>query len=305
MLSKPKRIVVLNTDNEEYLLQWWLPHHANKFDEGVILDFGDDGTEELCKKYVPNWTYKKVEIVPEDLNNYRWDDVISKVENVIHDDFPRSWIITLSATEFLIGNMDFLDNYIHPTRVLIPSFLMNDHPDLENVEPDPNIPLLKQRTHGVHYYFNDWPWPEHSISKNLFIELKLENKINPLDLKMNCRWMRSIHNFKQKYTETSLFGAGRHYWKEADMTKELVICHMNYSPFTENFIKRKLNVQKRLTKFDYANHYGTQHVTDIDKIYKTKRFYDQLTVNLVGEINRLEYRRMTFQEMDNVMQSLK
>ena len=86
-----------------------------------------------------------------------------------------------------------------------------------------------------------------------------------------------------------------------DNTKELVICHMTYSPFTKMFIKRKLNVQNRLSEFDYKNNYGLHHVTDIDKIYKTKRFYDQLTVNLVGEINRLEYRRMTIEEMNRVL----
>ena len=33
------KIVVLSTDTEQYMLNWWLPHTAKKFDFGVIVDF--------------------------------------------------------------------------------------------------------------------------------------------------------------------------------------------------------------------------------------------------------------------------
>ena len=53
------KIVVLSTDTEQYLLQWWLPHSAKKFDFGVVVDFGlgneEDNTYDLYKKYAPHW----------------------------------------------------------------------------------------------------------------------------------------------------------------------------------------------------------------------------------------------------------
>lgn len=278
------KIVVLSTDTEPYLLQWWLPHAAKKFDFGVILDFNwedntDDSTYELYEKFVPHWRYYKIKY--QTVSTFLWDVILHKFEKDLLQEFPNSWIITLNPTEFLIGDLSILDQYKESKRVLIPCHLMNDDPTLEYIEPDPNVPLLKQRHHGVHYT-NDFPHPSKGPTAQLF------EKLNPPDVIMNMRWMRSIHNYPVDYFATSVFAIGRHFWDMNDMTDKLAICHMNFTPYTEAFLQRKMNVQRRLTSTDHATRRGFHHIVDKDKLLARKRFYDQLTTDLKPEIEKLE-----------------
>jgi hypothetical protein len=276
------KIAVLSTDSEQYLLQWWLPHHVKKFDFGVILDFGlteTDNTYELYKTHAPNWRYLKIN--QKTIGCFLWDVIISKVERDLLDEFPGSWVTTLNATEFLIGDLRSLDKMLENTQVLMPCHLMNDSLEHEMVEPDVNKPLLEQRTHGVHYN-NDFPHPHQGES------IKLFNQLNPPNVMLNTRWMRSIHNYNVDYLSTSVYSVGRHYWEPMKMSTHLAICHMNYAPFTRAFIDRKLNVQNRLTEEDHRADRGIHHRINEQTIYDRKRFYDRLTVDLKSYIDNLE-----------------
>lgn len=279
------KIVVLSTDTEQYLLQWWLPHTAKKFDFGVIVDFGlgdeSDNTYDLYKKHVPHWRYYKV--TQKQVNIALWDIILSKIERDLIQEFPGSWITTLNPTEFLVGNMDFLEEYGPNSQLLIPCHLMNDAVDNENIEPDPNISLVEQRHHGVHYS-NDFPDHGHGkTTKLLFSQYE-----SPEKGFHNIRFMRSLHNYNVDYLKTSLYSIGRHYWDSSNYSKKLVICHYNLSPFTYNFIKRKMNIQRRITDSDREAMRGVHHLIDEEKILKRKRFYDQLTTDLKDELLKLE-----------------
>lgn len=281
------KIVVLSTDTEQYLLQWWLPHSAKKFDFGVVVDFGlgnkEDNTYDLYKKYVPHWRYYKV--TQEEIGTFLWDVVLSKIEKDLLNEFPGSWITSLNPTEFLIGNLSCLDSFDEPRQVLIPCHLMNDAIENENVEPDPNIPLFDQRHHGVHYR-NDFPHPHHGTS------IELHNKTKPEGVVLNTRWMRSIHNYPVDYLSTSVYKVGRHFWDMSLHTEDLAVCHLNLSPFTDSFVKRKTQIKNRLTKTDLSMERGIHHsVATLETILAAKRFYDQLTVDLSDEIKRLESSR--------------
>ena len=277
------KIVVLSTDTEQYLLQWWLPHHVKKFDFGVVVDFGwgdeSDNTYELYKKHAPHWRYYKV--TQKEVSNFLWDVFLIKIEKDLLAELPNSYIMTLNPTEFLIGNMSFFDKVTNKRQYLIPCHLMNDLVENEGKELDVNVPLLDQRHHGVHYR-NDFPHPHRGKSHSLFTEQK------PEDVILNTRWMRSIHNYPLNYLQTSIYSVGRHYWDHNKLTKELAICHMNLSPYNDTFIKRKINIQRRLTESDHAADRGIHHRTNEEKILARKRFYDQLTVDLKTEIEKLE-----------------
>lgn len=278
------KIVVLSTDTEQYLLQWWLPHSAKKFDFGVVVDFGwgeeSDSTYELYKKYAPHWRYYK--ITQTEVSNFLWDVVLSKIEKDLLEEFPDSWITTLNATEFLVGNLDYLNEFKNPKQVLIPCHLMNDLPEHEGMEPDLNVPMLEQRHHGVHYK-NDFPHPHHGTSIGLFNETKPEKVI------LNTRWMRSIHNYPVDYLATSVYSVGRHFWDMGKVTDKLAICHLNLSPLTKTFVNRKTQIKRRLTKSDLSMDRGIHHNNATpETIMAAKRFYDGLTVDLKNDINELE-----------------
>ncbi len=277
------KIAVLSTDTEQYLLQWWFPHTVKKFDFGVVVDFGwgdeSDNTYELYKKHAPHWRYYKV--TQQEVSNFLWDVLLIKIEKDLLAEFPGSWIMTLNPTELLVGNLDFLDSYNTNKQVLIPCHLMNDLPEYENVEPDPNVPLLEQRHHGVHYS-NDFPHPHQGKSIDLYDKTKPENVI------LNTRWMRSIHNYPVDYLATSIYGVGRHFWDMNMFTRRLAICHLNFSPFNQTFLQRKMNIQRRLTSSDHAADRGIHHRVNEEKLIARKRFYDQLTINLKQEIKETE-----------------
>jgi hypothetical protein len=278
------KIVVLSTDTEHYLLQWWLPHSAKKFDLGVIVDFNweddsEDTTYELYKKHVPHWRYLKVK--REKIGTFLWDVVLSKIEKDLLNEFPGSWITSLNATEFLIGDLSFLDNIKVNRQVLIPCHLMIDSAENEGVDPDPNLPLLEQRYHGVHYK-NDYPHPHRGKSFQLWKEQ------NPPNIVLNTRWMRSIHNYNVDYLGASIYSVGRHFWDLTRTTDQLAICHMNLSPYTKSFFDRKKNIQRRLTSHDLQADRGVHHRTDDTKLEIHKRFYDQLAIDLSSDIRKLE-----------------
>lgn len=280
------KIVVLSTDTEQYLLQWWLPHSAKKFDFGVVVDFGwgDDGdnTYELYRKFVPHWRYYKV--TQTEVSNFLWDVVLTKIEKDLAAEFPGSWITTLNATEFVIGDMNSLEKHGPNSQVLIPCHLMNDALENENVEPDPNISLLKQRHHGIHYS-NDFPHPSQGKTYKL-LESQFSGDLGGFH---NFRFMRSIHNFSMDYITSSMYSIGRHYWNPNSYSDKLAICHYNLSPLTETFIKRKTQIKRRLTQSDFAANRGIHHKRATpENVMITKRFYDQLTVDLFDEIKTLE-----------------
>ena len=51
-----KRVVISHFFNEAYLLPWWLEHHRQIFDHGVLIDWSStDGSADICRQLVPGW----------------------------------------------------------------------------------------------------------------------------------------------------------------------------------------------------------------------------------------------------------
>lgn len=287
------RIVILSTDNEDYILQWWFPHTTKYFDLGLVVDFNyrpntTDQTEQLMKKHCQHWSYVKVGM--EKVSTAQWDMVLNHFEDQVRNQFPEAWITILNPTEFIIGDTKILENIKEKTRILMPCNMMIDRKDLEDIEPDPNIPLLLQRTHGIPYE-RDFPHPFEGKTSQRFYEMEKEYSAKGLrlrdELDHNIRWMRGIHNFRTNYFSESNFGVGRHFWDSENYSKDIQICHMTYTPYTEKFRTRKLAIQERLTEEDHANSRGIHHRLDSDKMRKRKDFYDALAVDLSSRITLL------------------
>lgn len=48
--------VLIHIYNEEYLLPFWLNHHKNIFNHGIIIDYrSTDKSIEIYKQICPNW----------------------------------------------------------------------------------------------------------------------------------------------------------------------------------------------------------------------------------------------------------
>ena len=50
------KTIISNIWNEEYLLPWWLNHHKDLFDHGIIMDYqSTDSSVEIIKDICPTW----------------------------------------------------------------------------------------------------------------------------------------------------------------------------------------------------------------------------------------------------------
>lgn len=140
-----KKTLISHFYNEEYLLPWFLRHHQQIFDHGIMIDYqSTDRSREIIQELCPTW-----DIVP---SRNAWfdpgpvDQEVIDIENSID-----GWKICLNVTEHLIGDYSLLND--QPQQFLIPSFFFVDtNPE---VEADADIPLYQQKYQGFAYWDQD------------------------------------------------------------------------------------------------------------------------------------------------------
>lgn len=277
------KFVILHVRNEEYLLNWWLQHHKNKFDHGLIIDYGStDGSVDLIKKITPSW--QVIPTVNKDFKAAPVDKEVMYYEHQLQSKFPYSWMITLNVTEFLIGNTDrLMKSYKSPKRVkmqkLIPCDIMCDTIEQEGTYPDPNISLVQQRTFGIECVYNE-ETVYNPYNGELDEQCIIDNVI------YDNRKMRSMHNFPLNYFSTSVWGAGRHYW--GTPCEDFRILWYGHSPFNDKMLDRKLAIQTQIPEEDKALGNGIQHLLDRDIAIKRYHWHRQFGKDLRDQIQTLE-----------------
>ena len=279
------RFVICDVRNEKYLLNWWLQHHKDKFDHGIIVDYhSTDGSMDLVKQITPKW--QVVKSVNKDFNAANCDIEIMNIERSIQQQYPYAWMITLNVTEFLTGNTrKLLSAYKSqkPVRMqkLIPCDVMIATELQKFTEPDPNVSLVKQRTFGMPMdYSEDTFYNAYAGSRDF---QAIEDNVM-----YDNRKMRSMHNFPLNYFETSVWRAGRHYW--GTPCEDFRILWYGYSPFTEDLIQRKLAIQTQIPEADKAVGNGGQHLLNRDMAIARYEWHRQFAVELKPIIDELENR---------------
>lgn len=128
--------------NEEYMLPWWLNHHKDKFDHGILVDYNStDRSVEIIKEICPTW-----EIVPSRNQFFgakECDDEIIDIEKEI-----EGWKVCLNITEFLIGDYSIMND--QPNQLIrIPCTVMVDKFPYEEINYEK--PLVDQKYFGILY----------------------------------------------------------------------------------------------------------------------------------------------------------
>ena len=140
-----KRTVISHFYNEEYLLPWWLKHHREIFDDGLMINYGStDRSVEIIKELCPNWTI--VNTGNQFFGAIEIDAEIQEYERNID-----GWRIVLNTTEFLLGNFSKIDSREH---FLIPMACLVDLSPI-NYKTATSDPLTNQFTTGANPYFGD------------------------------------------------------------------------------------------------------------------------------------------------------
>ncbi len=283
---KAKRVVVTHVRNEEYLLKWWIPHHKEKFDFGVVIDYGStDESMELFRKHVPHWQI--LQSSNKDFNAVNCDMEVRHIEAQIFNALPRSYVIALNSTEFLIGDTSKLEVIHMRSQKLIPCDSMVDPISLEGVEPNSNVSLIRQRFHGVPLAYENCRFNPHKSPMD--VEYERRKLVDPVFAKnvVYCnRWMRSLHNYSNNYLETSMYGAGRHYW--GTPCEDFRILWYGFSPYTDNLVNRQKAIQTQIPEKDRLAGNGGQHIIDDEKSKHRLRFYQEFAIDMSDIISRYE-----------------
>lgn len=137
-----KRTVLCHFYNEEYLLPWWLEHHKQIFDHGIMIDYhSTDRSREIIKEICPSW-----DIVTSRNPNFQADNIDYEVMDIERN--IEGWRICINVTEFLIGNYSMLND--NPNQqLLIPSVFFVDCDRENDVTHD--VALWEQKHHGFSY----------------------------------------------------------------------------------------------------------------------------------------------------------
>ena len=92
------RLVVSRFFNESYLMPWWLKHHREIFDHGILIDSNStDDTSDICRTVAPDWEIVKTEV-------REFTIIMADFEVMKHEArFPDAWKIALNTSEFLVS----------------------------------------------------------------------------------------------------------------------------------------------------------------------------------------------------------
>jgi hypothetical protein len=129
------------------MLPWFLNHHKQIFDHGVMIDYhSTDRSREIIKEICPTW-----DIITSRNPNFQADMIDYEVMDLEKD--IEGWKICLNVTEQLIGDYSILDD--RPQQLLVPSLFFVDCD--RNNPVTHNLPLYKQKTDGFSFnkHFSD------------------------------------------------------------------------------------------------------------------------------------------------------
>ena len=86
--------VISHFYNEEFLLPYWLKHHRDIFDHGIMINYGStDRSVEIIEELVPGWTL--VDSINDKFNAELVDEEVMMYERAI-----EGWKTALNTTEF-------------------------------------------------------------------------------------------------------------------------------------------------------------------------------------------------------------
>lgn len=220
-----KKTIISHFYNEEHLLPWWLNHHKQIFDHGIMIDYhSTDRSMEIIREICPDWEIRYT-------RNKYFDSTPIDLEVMDIEKELEGWRMCLNTTEFLYGNMSHLDDRTEPTQYFVGNYVFVDMED-ETKGPltlSHDRPLHEQRYWG----YND-----------------TANRGNRMSAGSMARMNRSIHNFPVKYD------GGRH-WPSTDRSfEDLVIFYYGYADISDAGIKRKTQIKTKISEHGHPHTYN-------------------------------------------------
>ena len=259
-----RKTVVSHFFNEEHLLPWWLTHHKQIFDHGILIDYhSTDRSVEVIREICPTW-----DIITSRNLDFRADTIDTEVNDI--EKGIEGWKICLNVTEQLIGDYSILDDT--PCQLLVPSVFFVDCDRQRTVTHDQ--PLYEQKTDG--FMFSDNP-------QNFFE-----------------RRSRSLHNVPVHYPAESTqacMAPGRH-WNTYN-TDKLVTFYYGWCPFDEGQLARKLQIQTQIPLINRQLNRGFHHITNRETL--TYRLENEFIPRSRDISKEIEFYVNTHKNLSNIL----
>ena len=243
-----KLTIISHFYNEEYLLPWWLEHHKNIFDDGIMIDYDStDSSVDIISNICPNWKIVRS-------RNQYFDAPLVDQEVMDYESEIDGIKVCLNTTEFLIANTaSILEQMQDKTCLQIKRICMID------VEPeivvDKKEKLVDKKTSG-------------------FCLENARARFNLFSLPMPYRY---IHKHKN-----GAYSFGRHSTLHSTdaVLKEPILLYGKYSPWTHQTIDRRLVIKNKIPEHNIRQGLGTHHLASLSDIIEEK---NQLEKNITTE----------------------
>ena len=264
------RTVITHFYNEEFLLPFWIKHHREIFDHGILINYkSTDQSVDLIKKYAPE-TWEIIDSV-----NDNFDAQLCDIEVMQHEKRVKGWKIVLNVTEFFVcPNIELIEQECEKKDLngfKTAGVVMVDNQ--EKKEIDINIGFIDQKRFG-------------------FLEDSFDFSANNLSWYSSPSRSRIYHKCK-----TGLYFPGRHksfLSKIPHTTNAAFTLWYGYSPWNQEFLKRKIQISKKLDPEDIKRGWGAQHILDLPSLneiknYFLKQSYDLTKILEVSVVKRDSY----------------
>lgn len=228
----PTITVITHFYNEEYLLPFWLKHHKDIFDHGILINYNStDSSIDIIKSIVPHW-----EIV--DSRNEYFDALECDNEVMDIETRVKGWKITLNITEFIMS-VNNLHKLVHKygrkdyNALSIRSLQMIESQEHETSVINKDESLVTQRTYGTKDY---------------------TRKTRTLHRDIHGNYDFGRHNTRvYPFIEMPI--------------SSVVILWYGYSPMTSELLNRKLQIKDKMSLKDKTNGtMGVEHLRNKDQL---------------------------------------
>lgn len=217
-----KTLLVTHFYNEEFLLPFWILHHAPLFDDAILIDYAStDRSREVIKLFAPD-SWKIVSSRNAQFDALAVDEEVRDIER----SFPDSTFkLALTVTEFLVWpDMHKELEAIRGTAFkLFPKNIVGR----DDIKLNPNLPLVQQRCAFTHAELAGGPY---------------------------TRFMHVNTNALQNF-----YSVGRHgvHLPSSDVQNAMIFKYL-FTPWPET-LQRKLQIKSRQSERDKNWGLGIQH----------------------------------------------
>jgi hypothetical protein len=218
--------VIIHVFNEEYLLPFWLHHHKDLFDHGILIDYNSTDTSvDLCRQICPHWTILTTK--NKDFNATRVDEEVMSIESQLN-----GIKLVLNVTEFLILETPFkqlFKEYVNqPVAFRIP---VNTPYSLCEYRPKNHIELMK-----------------HLLDSHVSFHQDRHNR------------------FVHSYIHGNYILGRHRTNHDSIPVKDAHILWMGFYPLNESLLKRKLQIKQNIPEYDRVRSYGIQHLLEKEQM---------------------------------------